>query len=250
MKFDSDHDAANTPSAQKPASKIIRDKAFAKRIEQSTENHPHAPSGHGRQKWVKDQLEVKFNENVSAEAVRKWFAGEARPKPKMMALVARALNVDEAWLSLGITPTGTPLEKRKQNALVAGAVNLVAAQIQLMGGNIAYPDTTDEFDIFAIIKGKQHNITVRLTGIETASVIHLPLHVQEVIVVVPTDRPTIFSFFRVPTDVIGEAGNVRGNYTEMACELVSGKLLIGDRAVPEILSFDNLEGAVHNRKVA
>ena len=221
----------------KQYSKVIRHKDFAKRIEIACENHPHAPSGHGRQVWLKNALEENFAEKVSTEAVRKWFAGEARPKPKMMSIVARALAVDEAWLALGIIPTATPGEKRKQNALTAGAVNMVAAQIQLAGGNIAFPENPDQYDIHAIIRGKAHNIAVRLFN----SVSHFPLDIKDVVVVTSTERKTVFGFFKVPVEVIMQNGTVRGNYIELKCEMVSGKLVVGDRAVPEITDFEQFD---------
>lgn len=232
-------DETETPAKPdwKQYSKVVRHKDFAKRIEMACENHPHAPSGHGRQVWLKNTLEENFAEKVSREAVRKWFAGEARPKPKMMSIVARALAVDEAWLSIGITPTATPVEKRKQNALTAGAVNMVAAQIQLAGGHIAFPETSDEFDLNAIIRGKSHNIAVRLFN----SVSHFPLGTKDVVVVASTDRKTVFNFFRVPVEVMMENGTVRGNYIELKCEMVSGKLVVGDRAVPEITDFEQFD---------
>lgn len=235
--------AAETDANEQPEwmkySKVVRHKDFAKRIEIACENHPHAPSGHGRQIWLKNTLEENFSEIVSREAVRKWFAGESRPKPKLMSIVARALAVDEAWLALGMTPTATPTEKRKQNALAAGAVNLVAAQIQLAGGHIAFPENADQYDINAIIRGKSHSIAVRLFN----SVSHFPLDTKDVVVVTSTDRKTVFSFFRLPVEVIMQNGTVRGNYVEVKCEMVSGKLVVGDRAVPEITDFEQFEMA-------
>lgn len=231
------HSDQNDGADWKQYAKVVRHKDFAKRIEMACENHPHAPSGHGRQIWLKNALEEKFSEVVSREAVRKWFAGEARPKPKMMSIVARALAVDEAWLALGITPSANPVEKRKQNALAAGAVNLVAAQIQLAGGNIAFPENTDQYDINAIIRGKSHNIAVRLFN----TVSHFPLDIKDVVIVTSTERKTVFSFFHVPVEVVMEKGTVRGNYIELNCEMVSGKLIVGDRAVPEITDFQQFE---------
>ena len=43
--------------ASETAPRVIRDKDFAIRIEKACENHAHAPSGHGRQKWLRDELE-------------------------------------------------------------------------------------------------------------------------------------------------------------------------------------------------
>lgn len=85
---------------------IIRDKAFAKRLVLACEGNPNCPTdqSRGKQKWIYDNLLSEFGVRVSAEAVRKWFAGESRPRPKVVSYIARLLEVDEAWLSLGITP--------------------------------------------------------------------------------------------------------------------------------------------------
>lgn len=134
---------------------VIRHKDFAKRLGIACENSPQAPAAHGRQIWLKNQLEAQFNEPVSREAVRKWFAGEAKPKPKMMSLVARALGVDEAWLAIGSTPNITVSEKKSRNILASGAANMVAAQIQLAGGSVAFPDEGGVgIDLDTIVKGE------------------------------------------------------------------------------------------------
>ena len=107
--------------------RVIRDKAFAKRLEIACEGHPHCPTDQyrGKQKWLYEGLDSEFGVKVSAEAVRKWFSGESRPRPKVMSFIARLLEVDEAWLSLGITPDLTPREQKQRNAVADGAVNLV-----------------------------------------------------------------------------------------------------------------------------
>lgn len=76
------------------APRVIRDKEFAKRLEISCENHHLSPSGHGRQKWLRDQILDKFSVRLSPEAVRKWFAGEARPRPNVMRQIAQVLEVE------------------------------------------------------------------------------------------------------------------------------------------------------------
>lgn len=122
------------------SARVVKDQDFAKRLATACENNPKAPSGHGRGRWLVRRLNEEFNVVVSPEGVRRWFAGEARPKPDMMSKVARVLEVDEAWLSLGANPLVTLREKKRQNALTNGAVNPVAAQLQLAGGNIAFPE--------------------------------------------------------------------------------------------------------------
>lgn len=224
--------------------KVIRDKAFAKRLEIAVENHPQAPSGHGRQKWLKDRMSENFNTNVSPEGVRKWFAGEARPKPKMMSLVARALAVDEAWLSLGIAPTDKPEERKKRNAMAGGAVNLVAAQIQLAGGNIAFADPGSPFDLFAILKGKQHSISVSLLDHAASQTFHVPMNAPVSIVVLPTENPTVFRYFGMLKEGVAKVGEIRGDYVQVDCEAVAGKLVADSREIPEIRDFRDLEAVL------
>ena len=152
--------------------KVIRDREFARRLETACENHPRAPSGHGRQTWLRRNLEEQFEVSVSPEAVRKWFAGESRPRPKAMTKIAQLLRVDEAWLSLGMKPAASPTKVEKMSVVASGAVNLVAAHIQLSGGTIAYREENADYDIFAVVRGRRHEIAVRLGDDSIASRIH------------------------------------------------------------------------------
>lgn len=221
------------------AQPVIRDREFAKRLEVAVENHHLAPSGHGRQKWLRDRIHENFSVTLSPEAVRKWFAGEARPRPQVMHQVARVLEVDEAWLSLGITPTATPREKQKQNALTNGAVNLVAAQIQLAGGNIAFPEEEEpDHDLFAIVKGKQHAVSVKLGTSGSKFKISVLSKAKTIVAVVPTERPTVYEFLNVPAELVAEHGTQRGGFRECEIEKArGGGYKIGGKRLAYINSF-------------
>lgn len=200
--------------------RVIRDKAFAKRLETACENHPHSPSGHGRQKWVREQLKATCNVTVSPEAVRKWFAGEARPRPAVMKDLARVLEVDEAWLSLGRMPDMTPREQKKHNAVTNGAVNLLAGMIQINGGTIAFPEAEGSFaDLYAIIQGKQYSIDVKIARPERDGSLRfsLPANTHDLVHVgvVPTDDPMSFHFVRLPQEIVDKHGRKRGGYVEL-----------------------------------
>lgn len=229
-------------------SKTIRDKAFAKRIETACEKHPRAPSGHGRQTWVRKALEEQFGLKVSPEAVRKWFAGEVRPRPNIMSQIATVLNVDEAWLSLGLTPTHTPPEKTKLNAMANGAINLVAGHIQLAGGSIAYPEESSEHDLFAIVKGRQRSVTVRLGTSESTFKLSVPVQTQTTIAVIPTVNPNNYRFFSIPSDLIQEMGDNRGGFTDLVIEQAEGSYSVAGKALPEIATFTDLDGVVRQPK--
>lgn len=238
MNDEVEQDVENEISSHSPLK--VRDKGFAKRLEQAMSNHPRVVVGRGRQKWLREELLNNYDVKVSPEAVRKWIAGHIRPKPKVMALIARALGVDEAWLSLGVAPTASPAAKRKQSALANGAVNMVAAHIQLSGSNIAFPEDATDVDLFAIVNGKHLRINVRPVG-EGKFSVNLPLDNQVVIFVMPTDAPTVYRFLTVSPEQVSEAGKIRGNYIELECELVSDRVLVANRAITEIKDFSRLD---------
>ncbi|MFC5394219.1 hypothetical protein [Bosea vestrisii] len=234
----------------RPKGLVIRDKAFAKRLETAVLNNPSAPDGHGRQKWLREQLEGRFRRKVSAEALRKWFAGEARPRPAIMTEIAVILEVDEAWLSLGITPELSLAERRHQNALVTGAVNLVAGMIQMSDGHIAFPDTTDaQVDLYAIIQGRQHSLVIRSMreGAETVPITVPSSHERSIVMCVVQHEATAYSVLRLPSDVISKHGNQKGGYVELAIEPGSN-LSIKTDVLPVIKSFANLDGELPIRK--
>lgn len=225
---------------------VVREKEFAKRLEIACENNPHSPSGHGRQSWLRERImDQNRDVRVSPEAVRKWFSGESRPRPTIMSMIARALEVDEAWLSLGITPVATPRERSKQSATAAGAVNLVAGHIQLVGGNIAFPeDETEAEDVFAIVRGKRLSLVVRLgtTQQKFKLTFFKKGEKSTVIAVVPTNKPSVYEFVRVPANVIENHGKHRGGFVEIEIEHDGSIFFAGGEALPIIHSFDNLDG--------
>ena len=84
----------------------------------------------------------------------------------MMRRLASVLEVDEAWLSLGIAPDVGPKERRARNAVADGAVNVLAGLIQMNQGHVAFPPANDPraeyVDLYAIIRGAQLAIHVAL----------------------------------------------------------------------------------------
>lgn len=138
---------------------VVRDKAFARRLHQAAEDRPDVPPfGLGRQTWIKERM------GVSHEAVRKWLTGESRPRPATMKKLAALLGVDEAWLSLGVSPDLQPKEREARNALADGAVNVFTGLVQMNGGHVAFPGPDDPrgdyVDLYAIIRGAQYSVHV------------------------------------------------------------------------------------------
>lgn len=141
---------------------------FARRMVQACDGNTNVPlPNYGRLGWFVKELE-KLGAEVTQETIRKWFAGEARPRPKMLAKLAQVLKVDEAWLSVGKTPELSEKEAKVRNASADGVVNLVAGMIQMCGGRPAFPLDDDKFaqknkvDLYAIIRGAQYPFHVVL----------------------------------------------------------------------------------------
>jgi transcriptional regulator with XRE-family HTH domain len=174
---------------------------FAKRLEQAAESNPHVPlPNHGRLGWFVKQFEDRFEVSITVETVRKWFAGEVRPRAKMVSRLAQVLQVDEAWLSVGSVSDMTKRQRRARNAAADGAVNVIAGLISLDGGTPAFPDPGDikaeaqRVDLYAIIRGAQYSIHVVLgETIKGGWRITVPVEATEclVLALVPTD---IFCF--------------------------------------------------------
>lgn len=139
------------------------DKGFSERLNIACDGHPHVPAyGQGRQSWIKESI------GVSHEAVSKWFSGAARPRPTMMKALSNALEVDEAWLALGITPQMDPADRRVRNTQAEGATNAFMGLVQLNGARVSLPDDKDpraEFvDFYAVFRGQQVPFHVSLAN--------------------------------------------------------------------------------------
>lgn len=239
-----EHTITSSQTTNSPKQRIIRDKAFAKRLEIACDGHPHCPTDQyrGKQKWIYENLESEFGIKVSAEAVRKWFAGESRPRPKAMSAIARLLEVDEAWLSLGITPDLTPREQRKRNAVADGAVNLVAGMIQMGGGHISFPED-DSAHILAIIGGKSVQIDVvlpiQLDRDHSRLTILSPIE-KKIAIAVFKEEGFSYRLILIRPDVITSSGERRGDFWELVIEDRGVKFKAGTHDLPLVSSITEL----------
>ncbi len=228
---------------------IVENKAYSKRLENAILQHSQAPDGHGRQKWLRDQIETRFNTKLSPEAIRKWFAAESKPRANVNRMIAQILEVDEAWLSLGITPDASLSEKRQQSFIASGAVNLVAGMIQMNNGHIAFPDEEGAVDLYAIVRGKQHSVVVRTGAIKDGS-IHItvpPQHEKSVVLCVVQREPTSYAIVRIPADVIHKSGTKKGGYLELEIVVSRDRYAVAGEVLPIIQNFSDLEGVKPGR---
>ncbi len=238
-------------SREEVVSKAIPHKDFATRLQKAVAGHPRAPEGHGRQAWLREQL-VKQNLELSPEAVRKWFAGESRPRVGVITQIAKTLEVDEAWLSLGRRPDASPEETKKRNAVADGVVNVVAGMIQMSGGHIAFPDEGEEgVDIIAIYQGKKIDIEVSLSRDVEENVFRFTFqsyHPGKVFIGAVRLNKTKLEYLRIPAGLVKDHGHRKGGYLDITVQRDGSVYTIEGNVLPVITSFDNLEGVMPRRK--
>lgn len=200
--------------------KKVEHKAFAQRMAQACDgNNAVPPPNYGRLQWFVDQMQEKFQVETTPETIRKWFAGEALPRPKSMHMLAEILTVDEAWLSLGRAPELDGRQQKLRNAEADGVVNVVAGFIQMCGSNPAFPEAGDKraqrehIDIYAIVRGAQYAFHVVL---EKDGHFAIPVGAVETFVVgVVRTGDLSCDFVEIDADAIA-AGKRKGGFVEVA----------------------------------
>jgi transcriptional regulator with XRE-family HTH domain len=101
--------------------------------------------------------------NVTPEAVRKWFDG-GKPRDHKLRELAKLLNVDPAWLSMGVNAQTAKAEHDRLNVTITGASNVVIGLFSVAGLSTALPDEYDPrkdiVDFYVVINGRQIPIAV------------------------------------------------------------------------------------------
>lgn len=218
----------------------VRDRAFAIRLRKAIEGVPNIPEfGQGQQTWIRDRLDV------SAEAVRKWFSGEARPRPAMMKKLASVLEVDEAWLSLGVAPDVGPKERKARNAVADGAVNVLAGLIQMNGGHVAFPgdkDPRSEYvDLYAIIRGANLAFHVSLANelSEGSYRFDVPKEYQDCTVVGVIQTSPLRCVFIQLTQALLDKHRIRkGGFYSVVVNKIDSEFFTGKDRWPRVQSFN------------
>lgn len=226
---------------QKPAAgrlaaeELQRHPAFAARLNESADKHPYVPRlGAGRLTYVRERLS-NMGITVSLEAVRRWFAGEALPRPEYGSALAQVLGVDSHWLLEGAEQRQTRAV-RTRNPLATGAVNIVAGLIQTDGGTISFPEDsnnpfTHRVDLQAIIAGVFHSfhIVAAEEGEKGSLVFPVPADLGPAVLPLGFKREKGFRFrVYVIGDPAIEVGQRRSGCVEVD---------LTDRDVREVTSF-------------
>lgn len=218
----------------------MSDKGFAKRLHIACDQNPHVPDyGRGRQTWVKERMKV------SHEAVSKWFTGFARPKPEKMRQLAKVLGVDEAWLSLGITPEIQPRERKTRTAALEGAVNYVMGLVQLNGGHCAPPPENDRradsVDFYAILGGVQMAFLVSLATMTAKAEyrFRVPGDCESCVVIglVQLDQVKV-DMLHLPFPLIDKHKTSKGGYFEVSIKKQGVRYFTGKDEWPRMTGID------------
>lgn len=129
---------------------------FYTRLLQACAENPDIPEyGKGRQTYISQKM------GVSQEAVRKWFAGESKPKSAIGRKLADLLGVDYVWLVLG-TSHGEIEKRREAASRQDAAVYALMSYLVEKGYSAAFDNENDNVDIITIYQGLQNHIAVRV----------------------------------------------------------------------------------------
>lgn len=219
----------------------MADTGFSQRLNLACDGHPHVPAyGQGRQSWIKENL------GVSHEAVSRWFAGASRPRPSKMKALAKVLDVDEAWLALGITPASDPAEMRVRNVQAEGASNTLMGLAQLNGASVALPDDKDPraafVDFYAVFRGQQVPFHVALADEIAAATykVTVPLEYDRCVTVTAVHRHSMrVHFLRMPIPLIDRHKSRRGGYFELIMTHHNDKYMTGQDEWTLIRDFND-----------
>lgn len=129
---------------------------FSTRLKQSCQDNPDVPEyGKGEQVYLSQRL------GVSQEAVRKWFAGDSKPKAAVGRKLAELLGVDYVWLALG-TSHGEIEKRREAAGRQDSAVYALMSFLIEKGYSAAFDNDHEKIDITTIYQGQQNHISVQL----------------------------------------------------------------------------------------
>ncbi len=196
---------------------------FAKRLTDSCNKDPRVPNlNRGRLTWLRRRLKETSDVIVSVETVRKWFSGDSKPRDDKLRHIARLLEVDEAWLSLGVSQNASSGEQCGQIISVNGAVNLVAGLIQMSGGHPAFPAVGDlrateaAIDLYAVIKRTHYAFHIELAqSVGDGFRFMIPINYQNAVQIGVIRRASLVCHLvKIPSGLI-EAGIDCGDKIEL-----------------------------------
>lgn len=174
--------------------------------------------------WIQKEMRTR-DVRVSLETVRKWLAGEGRPRPDKMDTLAKVLNVDVHWLTHGTRPdVAANLGEARENVSNA-AVMYMAGLIGLSGAQVAFVDDDDpqsaNTHFFAIHNGRHRRFFV-VAGVKTTSGtmrFTLPVSHEKTTLIGLVKMPSIrVGVYVIPEEVAAKFARVRGDFAELVMD--------------------------------
>jgi len=226
-------------------SRIARNKDFTVRLNEACDTHNVPPLNAGRLTWFKNQFQSQFNEMITVETVRKWFHGEARPRPDKMEKIAHLLKVELPWLSLG-HDTGLGLKERAvQKKRASGTSNLVMGIIQISNFAIALPKANSLEDFTAIIDEQKFDIYTSL-GIkhrDNSFTFSMPVKHEDLCIIGVAMLGSVhFDLLKISNDLIFKHAITRGNNLEIIIHSIGNIYKCGPDEVQLITNIQQISG--------
>lgn len=215
-------------------------KAFVSRLKQACDESKTIPPPHkGRQQVIAERI------GVAPEAVSKWFKAVSMPRPDKMERLSELLQVDQSWLTFGISVEMNRQERKAHAREIDGAVHLVMGLIGLAGGHCGTPGPKDQrgsyVDFYVTLRGSVYPIHVCLAREVSKDrfEILLPKEYTDVrsLAVIPLEGGK-FHFLDLPLEHIEEHKTRKtGAYAIQISRVEPSKYMTGGAVWPRIKSF-------------
>jgi transcriptional regulator with XRE-family HTH domain len=213
--------------------------AFVSRLKDACDSSTVVPPPNkGRQQHIAEQL------GVAPEAVSKWFKGVSMPKPEKLIKLAELLQVEQTWLSYGVSPEMDRKERKAHSREVDGAVHLVMGLTMLTGGHCGIPSDQDArasfVDFYATVKGSVYSIHVCLgREIEKDKYeLVIPKEFEEVVCigVIPVAKGK-YQLLELPRYTVSDHKQRKAGGYSITIERVDTRFMTGDSTWPKIRFF-------------
>lgn len=225
----------------------IREPEFAKRLTEISDRHSRIPAlNKGRLTYISREFMVRGGIKLPLETVRKWYAGEAKPRSKNMQMLTEIVDSNVVYLSLGLDPGLDSKTRQFVRRQATGAVNILAGYVQIAGGNAIYPDDKDPragyIDLTIIHDNQQRAVHVALGTLDGDSVaFSIPREYQQVTLIgaVPAGDFNI-DFVELPTRILDGLITPAGGGFEAKIKIGKGRYFAGKMTMPTVKTIEHL----------
>lgn len=184
--------------------KVNKVNSFKDRLNEACNKSSSIPEyGKGRQVTIAKMM------GVSQEAVRKWLSGEARPRANSVKKLAKILDVEYIWLTLGSDQDAVSSYREASERQDAGLYAFVSYIVNA-GGSVAFnKDSSDTSDLMVIQNGVMTKYSVTSAnsyegGGQQFVLKSQTLGVQTVCAVKHDSFDVAYEFVHVPFEIAAE----------------------------------------------